>query len=171
MIGDDDLRAGVAAGIVTEAQAARLLTLSQSRAGTRAALIIDRTAARETPGSVDLAKELDGTLAVRRARPGGGSGTALQDMLAAIASRAAGFLTKRFDGRQSSNPSSKPQLIVTFTPAAPNPADINGDGAVNGLDLTALLGAWGTGTASADIDGSGIVDGFDLSQLLAAWTG
>ena len=41
MIGDDDLRAGVAAGIVTEAQAARLLTLSQSRAGTRAALTGD----------------------------------------------------------------------------------------------------------------------------------
>jgi len=32
----------------------------------------------------------DGTLTVRRARPGGGAGTALQDMLATIASRAAG---------------------------------------------------------------------------------
>jgi len=41
MIGDDDLRAGVAAGIVTEAQATRLLTLSQTRAGTRAALTGD----------------------------------------------------------------------------------------------------------------------------------
>jgi hypothetical protein len=41
VIGDDDLRAGVAAGILTEAQAARLLTLSQSRAGTRAALTGD----------------------------------------------------------------------------------------------------------------------------------
>ena len=41
MIGDDDLRAGVAAGIVTEAQASRLLTLAQSRAGTRAALTGD----------------------------------------------------------------------------------------------------------------------------------
>jgi hypothetical protein len=38
VITDEDLRAGVAAGIVTEAQASRLLTLSQSRAGTRAAL-------------------------------------------------------------------------------------------------------------------------------------
>jgi hypothetical protein len=38
MIGDDDLRAGVAAGILTEAQASRLLTLTQTRAGTRAAL-------------------------------------------------------------------------------------------------------------------------------------
>lgn len=38
---DDDLRAAVSAGIVTEAQAARLLTLSQTRAGTRAALTGD----------------------------------------------------------------------------------------------------------------------------------
>ena len=33
---------------------------------------------------------VDGMLTVRRARPGGGAGTALQDMLATIASRAAG---------------------------------------------------------------------------------
>lgn len=79
--------------------------------------------------------------------------------------------SKRFDSRQSSNPSTKPQLIVTFTPPASNPADINGDGAVNGLDLTALLGAWGTNTASADIDRDGTVGGADLTALLAAWTG
>jgi hypothetical protein len=79
--------------------------------------------------------------------------------------------SKRFDSRQSSNPSTKPQLIVTFTPPSANPADINGDGAVNGLDLTVLLGAWGTSTPLADIDGSGLVDGLDLAQLLAAWTG
>lgn len=79
--------------------------------------------------------------------------------------------SKRFDSRQSSNASTKPQLIVTFTPPASNPADINGDGAVNGLDLTALLGAWGTGTASADIDRDGTVGGADLTALLAAWTG
>jgi len=38
---DDDLRAAVAAGILTEAQAARALTLSQARAGTRAMLVGD----------------------------------------------------------------------------------------------------------------------------------
>lgn len=38
---DDDLRAAVAAGIVTEAQAARIVSLSQGRAGTRAALTGD----------------------------------------------------------------------------------------------------------------------------------
>ena len=79
--------------------------------------------------------------------------------------------SKRFDSRQSSNPSTKPQLIIQFTPPSSNPADINGDGAVNGLDLTVLLGAWGTSAAAADIDDNGIVDGLDLSQLLAAWTG
>jgi hypothetical protein len=78
---------------------------------------------------------------------------------------------KRFDSRQSSNPSTKPQLIITFTPPAPNPADINRDGAINGLDLAALLSAWGTSTASADLDASGSVNGLDLAQLLAAWTG
>lgn len=40
--------------------------------------------------SFDPVSFADGTLTVRRARPGGGAGTALQDMLAAIASRAAG---------------------------------------------------------------------------------
>lgn len=79
--------------------------------------------------------------------------------------------SKRFDSRQSANPNTKPQLIVTFTPPVSNPADINGDGAVNGLDLTVLLGAWGSGAPAADIDDNGIVDGLDLSQLLAAWTG
>jgi hypothetical protein len=78
---------------------------------------------------------------------------------------------KRFDSRQSSNPNTKPQLIVTFTPPSSNPADINSDGAVNGLDLTVLLGAWGTSTPLADIDDNGTVDGLDLAQLLAAWTG
>lgn len=79
--------------------------------------------------------------------------------------------SKRFDSRQSSNPSSKPQLIVIYTPPASNPADLNGDGAVNALDLTVLLSAWGSSSATADIDGSGTVDGLDLSRLLAAWTG
>jgi len=40
-ITDDDLRAAVAAGILSEAQAARTLTLAQTRAGTRAALTGD----------------------------------------------------------------------------------------------------------------------------------
>ncbi|MCE2883034.1 MAG: dockerin type I domain-containing protein, partial [Planctomycetaceae bacterium] len=50
-----------------------------------------------------------------------------------------------------------------------NPADLNGDGAVNGADLTILLGAWGSTNAAYDLDGSGTVSGGDLAILLGAW--
>jgi hypothetical protein len=49
--------------------------------------------------------------------------------------------------------------------------DINGDGRVDGADLTVLLGAWGSTNAAADINGDGGVDGADLTILLGAWTG
>ena len=49
-------------------------------------------------------------------------------------------------------------------------ADFNGDGAVDGTDLTVLLVQYG-GAGSADLSGDGIVDGIDLAQLLAEWTG
>ena len=48
-------------------------------------------------------------------------------------------------------------------------ADINGDGTRDGLDLAALLAAWGSSNASADLNGSGSVDAADLTVLLAAW--
>ena len=52
----------------------------------------------------------------------------------------------------------------------PCPADLNGDGAVNGSDLTALLGAWGAANGSnADLNGDGQVNGSDLTALLGAW--
>ena len=47
--------------------------------------------------------------------------------------------------------------------------DLDGDGTVDGGDLTALLGHWGTQDAAADLDGDGVVDGGDLSRLLAFW--
>ena len=49
--------------------------------------------------------------------------------------------------------------------------DLDGDGQVNGQDLSILLGFWGTDNAVADIIVNGIVDGADLSALLAEWTG
>jgi hypothetical protein len=55
------------------------------------------------------------------------------------------------------------------------PGDLDGDGAVDGLDLSILLGHWGgcpgTGTCVADVNGDRIVDGVDLSVLLGSWTG
>lgn len=53
--------------------------------------------------------------------------------------------------------------------AAPCPADINGSGTVDGVDLAALLSAWGSAGGSADIDGDGTVNGFDLAMILGAW--
>jgi hypothetical protein len=49
-------------------------------------------------------------------------------------------------------------------------SDFNGDGAVDGTDLTVLLVQYG-GLGSADLNGDGTVDGLDLAQLLAEWTG
>ncbi len=61
--------------------------------------------------------------------------------------------------------------VATAGPSASsNPADINGDGIVNGIDLANLLGNWG-GTGTGDINNDGFVDGPDLAVLLAAWTG
>ncbi len=48
-----------------------------------------------------------------------------------------------------------------------NPADLDGNGAVDGGDLGLLLAGWGS--SSPDLTGDGLVDGSDLGLLLAAW--
>ena len=64
-----------------------------------------------------------------------------------------------------------PTLTVEGTPGLPPASpDINGDGTVNGLDLTMLLAAWGTSLAACDLNADGTVDGTDLTVLLAAWS-
>jgi hypothetical protein len=52
--------------------------------------------------------------------------------------------------------------------AEPCIGDLDGDGLVNGADLTLLLGQWGI-SGSADLDGNGLVDGADLTLLLGRW--
>jgi hypothetical protein len=51
--------------------------------------------------------------------------------------------------------------------APPCAADLDASGAVDGADLAALLGAWGT--PAGDIDGNGSSDAADLAALLGAW--
>ena len=46
------------------------------------------------------------------------------------------------------------------------PGDLNGDGVVNGADLSIMLAAWGSNDPVADLDGNGVVDGADLAILL-----
>lgn len=51
-------------------------------------------------------------------------------------------------------------------------ADLDGDGIVDGADLTALLGEWGAcgeEGCRADLDHDGLVDGADMTQLLGDW--
>ncbi len=52
-----------------------------------------------------------------------------------------------------------------------SPADINGDGKVDVLDLLEVLGAWGecSGECPADVNGDGVVDVLDLLAVLSAW--
>lgn len=48
------------------------------------------------------------------------------------------------------------------------PGDLNGDGAVDGADLAALLAQWG-GAGAADMNDDSIVNGADLATLLSNW--
>ena len=57
------------------------------------------------------------------------------------------------------------------SPSCNCPADIARDGAVNGIDLAAVLNNWGSpgGTFNADINNDGLVDGADLAEVLNSW--
>ncbi len=63
---------------------------------------------------------------------------------------------------------------VVGTP--PMPGDVDGNGVVDGLDLTAVITAWETYACdplwdpAADLDDSGIVDGLDLTAVISHWT-
>ena len=68
-------------------------------------------------------------------------------------------------------PTSATMAIKAPQAGSTNPADINGDGAVNGLDLTQIVSQWGSTGGSGDVNGDGAVNGSDLGVILAAWTG
>ncbi|MEC8321321.1 MAG: glycoside hydrolase family 16 protein [Planctomycetota bacterium] len=57
---------------------------------------------------------------------------------------------------------------VAIDPPSGGPADLDGDGWVDGVDLGLLIAAWGA--PQPDLDGSGAVDGGDFGVLLAAWS-
>ena len=47
--------------------------------------------------------------------------------------------------------------------------DFDGNGVVDGADLSSLLNGWGSSASQFDLDGNGLVDGGDLAQVLNAW--
>jgi hypothetical protein len=65
-----------------------------------------------------------------------------------------------------------PDCCEDGSPCAPCVADVIEDGAVNGVDLAAVINAWGTDGGKlprTDIDRNGVVDGADLAILLSSW--
>ncbi|MDI9403252.1 MAG: 5'-nucleotidase C-terminal domain-containing protein [Limnohabitans sp.] len=60
--------------------------------------------------------------------------------------------------------------IVKFTPSSSFPADINGDGTVNALDVAIVLGNWGLTNRAGDANGNGIVEAEDLTIVLGNWS-
>ena len=61
---------------------------------------------------------------------------------------------------------------IVATSGYPCPGDISGNNSVDGVDLAAILGTWGTngqGEFDCDIDNDGIVGGPDLTIILGGW--
>jgi len=77
--------------------------------------------------------------------------------------------TYEFSG---SVPAFGPEGFADLVPQPPCAADVNDDGRIDGVDLAAVLAAWGTngqGKFDADVNGDGIVDDQDLAILLGGW--
>ena len=61
-------------------------------------------------------------------------------------------------------------VTLSVTVSGGNPADLDGNGHVDGADLAILLNLWGsTKPTPADLNQDGIVGGADLATLLNAW--
>jgi hypothetical protein len=58
--------------------------------------------------------------------------------------------------------------LVGVNCQASRPADLNGDGVVNGTDLGRMLGGWGQPGAT-DLNGDGVTNGTDMGLMLGDW--
>jgi 1,4-alpha-glucan branching enzyme len=67
-----------------------------------------------------------------------------------------------------------PYTLLIYTQAEEPPTtpvgDLDGNGRVDGADLTILLGAWSEVDPSLDLDGDNVVTGADLAILLGNWS-
>jgi len=65
-----------------------------------------------------------------------------------------------------------PDCCEAGVSCTPCEGDVSGNGVVDGVDLAAVLGAWGSsgkGEFSTDTNGDGFVDGADLATVLSGW--
>lgn len=58
------------------------------------------------------------------------------------------------------------RMPIVLPPCA---GDFNRDGVIDGRDLAAVLGAWGTANPQVDLNQDGIVNGADLTPVLGHW--
>jgi hypothetical protein len=73
---------------------------------------------------------------------------------------------------EDTNANNIPDCCEQAVPCDPCAADVDESGVVSGVDLAAVLGAWGTSGGKyprADINGDGVVDGADLAAVLNGW--
>ena len=65
---------------------------------------------------------------------------------------------------------------AVVVPLPPGPGDVDGNGVVDGLDLSAVITAWETTSgeplwnADADLDENNVVNGLDLTEVISYWT-
>lgn len=60
-------------------------------------------------------------------------------------------------------------LTIAAGQIPPCPADLNGDGQVNTIDVLQFLNAWSAGEDSADWNGDGVINTIDVLQFLNDW--
>ncbi len=117
-----------------------------------------------TPGTITLTQvnAIDAPTSVRRLVSADLNADGLDDLV----------LLGEAGGSPSDSAGGLPSEATALLAASGNaiPGDLNGDGLVDGADLSILLGAWGTTLPEADLDGSGSVDAGDLAVLLGSWT-
>ena len=123
----------------------------------------------ESPsGTVYLGNVFSGGLSVA-----GGSPDALNNVEQVhLTGPETGVWTVRVFGASVNTPAQGYSVVVSGAvgaAVAACPADLDGNGTVDGADLADLLAGWGSVNLSADLDSSGTVDGTDLAVLLASW--
>jgi predicted dienelactone hydrolase len=98
-------------------------------------------------------------------------GTAIAIATISIPADAKADFAKVLSARSLDDGSTRAWVSVIVRPVASGVfGDLNGDGTVDGADLTILLSSWGACEGCpADLNDDGTVDANDLANLLAAW--
>ena len=98
---------------------------------------------------------------------GGPIGTGRQLLVTTLAP---GIHTITLTGTDAEGLSVTKSATIAVTARALVSPDVDGDGSVDGIDLSIVLSNWG-GTGVGDLDFDGVVGGADLTVIFSGWTG